>query len=322
MTCANPVIRRHCGSPVVQMVCPQTCMAASVPAREVRKWPQNFTAVFRRSLRESGRQVRRLGTNLAGTFFEVYYSFKPKIAPKPKDSCTATPSPDSLATTALYDAISLDKPVSQTWDQTCGVLEGVYLTKASRYCPHNNIRTTDPAATPALYAARCASKCGPHGELHGIEAGTGFCSGYEAEYKLDSNALCLPRSECEALCAATPDCLSFDMHVSKPRCFLNFGTYCMPGMNPNIYEPSVDYDFVYTSTGAVRYSTTDESTCIGVPLSMVSDPRHCDNKCGPPDMHWLTVLNGRAEATDTYFQVGDSPTSYFVPGRTTTKMTI
>merc|ERR1719331_1741413 len=307
MTCANPVIRRHCGSPVVQMVCPQTCMAASVPSREVRKWPQNFTSVFRRSLRESG---RRLGVNAAGTFFEVYYSFKPSIAPKPKDACTLKATPDSLKATTLYDATTLESSVSQTWDQTCGVLTGVYYTMPSKYCPHNNIRTTDATATPALYAARCASKCGPKGELVGIKPGTGFCAGYEPEYKLDSNALCLPRSECEKLCASTPDCLSFDMHVSKPRCFLNFGTYCMPGLNPNIYEPDKDYDFVYSSTGAVKYSTTDESTCIGTPISMVSDPRHCDNKCGPPDMHWSTILNGRTESTDTYFNVSDSPTNY------------
>merc|ERR1719262_1244126 len=89
-----------------------------------------------------------------------------------------------------------------------------------------------------------------------------------------------------------------------------------------IYEASEDYDFVYTSTGAVRYSTSDDSTCTEAPLSMVDDPRHCENKCGPPDMHWLAILNGRTEAKDAYFAVADSPTSYFVPGRTTTKMMI
>jgi hypothetical protein len=39
-------------------------------------------------------------------------------------------------------------------------------------------------------------------------------------------------------------------------------------------------------------------------------------------MKWSALLNGRTEAKDVYFKVDDSPTDYFVPGRSTTKMTI
>ena len=69
----------------------------------MRKWPQNFTAVFRRALRERNRfeAGRQLGVNAAKTFFEVYYTYKPNLAPNSPSACSLTPTPDSLATDKL-----------------------------------------------------------------------------------------------------------------------------------------------------------------------------------------------------------------------------
>ena len=41
-------------------------------------------------------------------------------------------------------------------------------------------------------------------------------------------ALCLEREECEAACASLEECISFDMHKTKARCWLNMNcTQCI-----------------------------------------------------------------------------------------------
>ena len=58
-----------------------------------------------------------------------------------------------------------------------------------------------------------------------------WCSGNSADYTVQTDVLCLPREDCEKLCAGDERCLSFDMHRNLPRCYLN-GPYCAPGVNP------------------------------------------------------------------------------------------
>jgi hypothetical protein len=48
-----------------------------------------------------------------------------------------------------------------------------------------------------------------------------WCSGYETTMTPMTNAICLPREECEALCLEIEDCASIDMHRYLPRCYLN-----------------------------------------------------------------------------------------------------
>jgi hypothetical protein len=51
-----------------------------------------------------------------------------------------------------------------------------------------------------------------------------FCEGVvglDRDDEEDYFALCLDRPSCEAACLATPGCLSFDMHQTMPRCYLN-----------------------------------------------------------------------------------------------------
>ena len=128
------------------------------------------------------------------------------------------------------------------------------------------------------------------------------CKGYEPEYAATSNALCVTRSECEALCDEVEGCSSFDMHATKPRCFLN-SAYCAPGANPysgstaallgqkDIYEASNDYDFVYTDIGKVNWSTASDESCgagdgtpDGIPasvaISVEGTKYSCGLKCG------------------------------------------
>jgi hypothetical protein len=61
----------------------------------------------------------------------------------------------------------------------------------------------------------------PVGAMAGPSGEFIWCSGYSEEFTGDTNALCLPREECEELCAATEGCDSIDMHEYLPRCYLN-----------------------------------------------------------------------------------------------------
>ena len=77
----------------------------------------------------------------------MYYSWKPSLHPAAPDNCTLTdgkltiPSYDALNAKTLYDVFELHQPATtQTWEQTCGVLD-VYKTANGLYCPHNNLDT-------------------------------------------------------------------------------------------------------------------------------------------------------------------------------------
>ena len=46
-----------------------------------------------------------------------------------------------------------------------------------------------------------------------------WCSGNSPEFSMETNALCLPREECEALCTSLgDDCMSCDWHSYTPDC--------------------------------------------------------------------------------------------------------
>jgi hypothetical protein len=54
-----------------------------------------------------------------------------------------------------------------------------------------------------------------------------------------SNALCVDASTCEKLCDTLPECLAYEVHVDKPRCFLNthhcFPEEPLPDVHYNVY---------------------------------------------------------------------------------------
>merc|ERR1719353_1265249 len=127
---------------------------------------------------------------------------------------------------------------------------------------------------PAAEGERCVSKCGPGGPLPGVKPAEAYCGGWDASFTVDSNALCLPRSACEALCDSLADCGSFDMHKTLSRCYLN-ERYCDPGSNPydspgstlvdlanGIYFFSADYDFVYKAKSPTIYKTYAGVECV------------------------------------------------------------
>jgi hypothetical protein len=77
--------------------------------------------------------------------------------------------------------------------------------------------------------------------------GNDWCAGNDETFVEGTNALCLPREECERLCDLLgDDCVSIDMHRKFPRCYLN--TACDEA------EASYEYDIL------VKQRTPDETT--------------------------------------------------------------
>merc|ERR1719258_670408 len=54
-----------------------------------------------------------------------------------------------------------------------------------------------------------------------IDGQNTYCAGFGKDFTQDTNALCLPREECERLCTKHADCHSIDMHRVLPQCYLN-----------------------------------------------------------------------------------------------------
>merc|ERR1719171_321684 len=121
---------------------------------------------------------------------------------------------------------------------------------------------------PAVVNNGCFRKCNPLGivNINGTETedrrymdfvspdgSNTWCSGNDPAFSIETNAICLPREECEDLCTALGDeCESFDMHAYLPRCYLNTpdcgvfdessGTF--PLGAAAVYETDADYDVV------------------------------------------------------------------------------
>jgi len=98
----------------------------------------------------------------------------------------------------------------------------------ARYCHEHPLgagELTLPLGAGEMYAShRCDAKCEGQVKCVGDNC---FCSGSLGSDKNDaivSGAVCLPRYECEHLCAMMgPACHSINMHNTLPRCFINTG---------------------------------------------------------------------------------------------------
>jgi hypothetical protein len=259
--------------------------------------PASFALDFRFALakRDRSDSARKLGLT-AGGFYEVFYTFRPSLPVA--DTCTTTFS-DVSVSGSLYDVFMVHSDTEQVWSYSCDAVT-VWKTMSGMYCPHNNIKTYGPDSSAAVTAQRCVQKCGPQGPKPGVDPATAYCDGWDATFTSDSNALCLPRAECEALCASTDGCIGFDMHLTTNRCWLNTA-YCLPGANPSLeasggsYEASAEFDMVYRGFGKIEYTTLlpglkCAETDAGNELSVDTLTNYCGNKCAGPKGSIVTVL--------------------------------
>lgn len=116
----------------------------------------------------------------------------------------------------LNDAAATDvaAPITGT-----AVSAALYGTVSARYCP-TNMNLFAPEAAAAL-PHQCHRKC-IASTCTGQDC---FCGGVLGGYDTaSSSALCLDKAACQALCDALSTCTSYDLHTSRPRCFLNTAT--------------------------------------------------------------------------------------------------
>merc|ERR1719506_701257 len=129
--------------------------------------------------------------------------------------------------------------------ETAHLDPSVDATYGKMYCPLNNIDVMYND-DPEIVRNGCWHKCGPRvGSFNStdndfVDGTNTFCSGYGTDFTEHTNALCLPREECERLCTKHEDCQSIDMHRVLPQCYLNTFTCA----DPSLWQYSAEWDIL------------------------------------------------------------------------------
>jgi hypothetical protein len=134
-----------------------------------------------------------------------------------------------------------------------------WVTESGSYCPHNNIdeETVPGPLYDRFHQNMCAFKCieGQSGPF----SVSGYCHG-KADLVDETNALCLPRSECEKLCSELGDaCSSIDMSTIAPRCWLN-GPHC--SAEDRARESFKNLDFLTPSVSRQTTYSYEATMCV------------------------------------------------------------
>merc|ERR1719482_1657725 len=227
-------------SPVVDAICRSKCGKMPEGRVLKMGAPQELVRPLRRALADARldalarrlrttsthRAHRRLGSfEMDGTAYrEVYYTFA-KITDLPCPG--STPSPDMLDGADLYDVIEWAQPLTELELGLSCPSQKRYETPpglSSQFCRHHNI-PVPYNENPKIVSNACFRKCHlaptlevAMGSRHPFRAyenitgdpprtwntiiggGNDWCAGNEIGYTMETNALCLPREECEALC--------------------------------------------------------------------------------------------------------------------------
>jgi hypothetical protein len=254
---------------VLEDSCPaafKTCVATGyeLPARRLQERGPIDATTLRRNMGRSFSDARRLGydfalpdlpTGVTGSFSEVFYTFE-------STACggSSTPLEYMLNTKEVYDVPTFHEKIPG-FDMVyeCESVTTYATAFSGKYCQHNNVAVPyndDPEIVENGCQRKCESRAGALRYTDSMDDGTNtWCSGNHRNFTVDTNALCVPREECERLCTKTAGCASFDMHASLPRCYLNTmacGAYDKSSKvfasNPDLYMASDDYSTVYQKT--------------------------------------------------------------------------
>jgi hypothetical protein len=202
---------------IVSLFCPESC-GRRLGTSDLAELPAAPAHVLQ-SLRALPRRLGwDLGPGGVSAHEEVYRTF----ASPNDDHCTrVAPDPDLLNFDGLFDVRAFHSPVEASLTHSCPSGDTTWLTVKDSYCSRMNI--------PALHTEHkavgvhgCTEKCGDS-VADGVTADgvNDWCSGNDADFTELTDALCLPREQCEALCESLSECSSFDMHRELPRCYLN-----------------------------------------------------------------------------------------------------
>jgi hypothetical protein len=226
-------------------------------------------------------KARRLGWTNDLLFEEVFSTTDPLA------NVSTTPAPCELGVYAgLYDMIAYHKALPISIDSECPGSELKWDIVDGKYCSNKNmpsIYTTIPQISKAACYNKCAPPVGGHGNESDVivDGVNDWCSGYSVDFTGDTDALCIPREECEALCILAGDaCSSIDMHRFLPRCYLNAKDACGPFNTttgaPSDLDSSEDYDVIYpTVTMEEEVSATDGARDVYVTYTGKAMPAGC-----------------------------------------------
>jgi hypothetical protein len=181
-------------------------------------------------MRDAPLLARQLGVTADGQFEEVYRTFWKADS----SNCTRIPQEADLDQTSLYDAKKWLEPLPIMMAHTCPGTKPTFDTWAGVYLPRENV-PAKYSTNKKLVLNACYEKCYAQRETNYTDGVVpqqvdtftddftinDWCSGYETTMTPMTNAICLPREECEALCLEIEDCASIDMHRYLPRCYLN-----------------------------------------------------------------------------------------------------
>jgi hypothetical protein len=241
--------------PVVQSICKTTCgtvgdASLSVPEAGVRR----LTAFAQ--LEATGRMLD--GHDDFTEWEDYFWSSGP--GPEPARLWTewqAAPVCDEGTTRELSfltdktwcDVQRFENPIPGLAMEEVCPQRVLYQTNEGKYCPFQNVLQSK------VDEYRCVTKC-PNAADPG-------CEGTDSLLLPDSDALCLPREECEELCTSLAGCMGIDMHKRLPRCYLN--AVC----DPEIVQEDGNYQLLIKVNASMGFLTTTGKYC---PATNV-DPR-------------------------------------------------
>jgi hypothetical protein len=273
--CQQVLDELGCEYAFTSLVCPVTA-----PCTDRRLQP--LAQAHRRELLgflKTDRKMRRLGwefdtgpaelpAGIVGKFEEVFYTFDGSNTAK--GACTPGPLDYMLNVDTVFDVRTFHEPLEDySLVHSCESTETYIITDETvgQYCQHNNVQVTYNE-DPEIVQNACVRKCSDLGFYNGVDLSlvdtitdgeNNWCSGNDADFVSETNALCLPREECERLCSKPGSgCESIDMHTYLPRCYLNTpacGVYDVGSSTftpASVYIPG-DYDIL------VKMQTPDET---------------------------------------------------------------
>jgi hypothetical protein len=253
-----------CDDVALAAACPVKCPAPTL--RQLQEMePTQAHMIFRAAMKDATLDakygVRRSyavhqakARRLAWTddlLFEEVFSTKDPTAAQSGAPC------DLGVYAGLWDIVAFHKALPITIDSECPGSELKWDILDGVYCSNKNmpsIYTSIPEISAAACYNKCAMPVGGHGNESDamVDGKSDWCSGYSVDFTQDTDALCIPREECEALCILAGDlCSSIDMHRFLPRCYLNAKDACGPFNAttgaPTLHEltKSPYYDVIY-----------------------------------------------------------------------------
>jgi hypothetical protein len=237
--------------PVVQSICKTTCGEPRFTGGNavVRQLSAPDASDLRRlssfaQFEAAARELQEMRALQGDEWMDYFWTEYPTDASLAEPACATPKTRDlkMLTDTTICDAFRFANPVpGLTMVEVCPK-SPYYTTDEGKYCTFQNV------AQSLVSSHRCVNKCP-------ADSTDPDCKGTDTLLLADSDALCLPREECETLCSSLTDCISIDMHKTLPRCYLN------AACDPALVVEDGNYQLLAKEQLAKGYLTTSGKYC-------------------------------------------------------------